>query len=109
MVACLRAVMDELADLGFDPALEDTPLGTGELGLDQEVPQGLAAISFTRCPFRELAVLYPDLVCELHRGITEGILSGAVAANPGAAARLKSFSSLVDPDPCRVEVSLSRG
>jgi predicted ArsR family transcriptional regulator len=103
MVACLRAVMDELSDLGFDPALEDST------DLDQELPQGLAGISFTRCPFRELAVLYPDLVCELHRGLTEGILSGAVASNPGAAARLKSFSSLVDPDPCRVEVSLSRG
>jgi predicted ArsR family transcriptional regulator len=102
-VACLRAVMDELADLGFDPSLDDGP------DLDQDLAHGLAGISFTRCPFRELAVLYPDLVCELHRGITEGLLSGAVAANPGAAARLKSFSSLVDPDPCRVEVSLSLG
>ncbi|HEY7815080.1 MAG TPA: helix-turn-helix domain-containing protein, partial [Nakamurella sp.] len=102
-VACLRAVMDELSDLGFDPALDDGP------DLDQDLAQGLVGISFTRCPFRELAVLYPDLVCELHRGITEGILSGAVAANPGAAAGLKSFSSLVEPDPCRVEVSFSRG
>lgn len=102
-VACLRAVMDELTDLGFDPSLDpDTPL-------DPELPCDLATISFTRCPFRELAVLYPDVVCELHRGLTEGILSGAVAANPGSAARLESFSSLVDSDPCRVEVSLNAG
>lgn len=108
-VACLRAVMDELADLGFDPALDDGAALDQGAGLDQQVACGLASISFTRCPFRELAVLYPDLVCELHRGITEGIISGAAAANPGAAARLQSFSSLVDADPCRVEVSLSAG
>ena len=65
--------MEELADLGFDPSLE---AGGGSR----------AVISFTHCPFREVAVLYPDLVCQLHRGITEGILSAAAAANPGAGA-----------------------
>ncbi len=63
--------MDELADLGFDPALDDGPSVE-----DPEVRVGLA---FTKCPFRELAVLYPDLVCELHRGLTEGILAGIAA------------------------------
>jgi predicted ArsR family transcriptional regulator len=96
--ACLQAVMDELADLGFDPALEDA----GDTPDDV-----LARISFTHCPFRELAVLYPDIVCQLHRGITEGILSGAVATTPGAVGRLESFGSLVDEDPCTVEMSLT--
>jgi predicted ArsR family transcriptional regulator len=93
--ACLRAVMDELSNLGFDPALEHRDGAPA------------ATIWFTHCPFRELAALYPDLVCQLHRGITEGILSEAVGANPGMTGRVESFASLVDADPCRVELSLS--
>jgi predicted ArsR family transcriptional regulator len=92
--ACLRAVMDELAELGFDPTLEP---GDGE---------DASTISFTRCPFRELAALYPDLVCELHRGLTEGILAGAAAITPGLVGRVESFASLVEADPCRVELSV---
>jgi predicted ArsR family transcriptional regulator len=92
--ACLRAVMDELAELGFDPALDP-------VGADGEI-----TISFTRCPFRELAVLYPDLVCELHRGLTEGILAGATACRPGLVGEVKSFASLVEADPCRVELKV---
>jgi predicted ArsR family transcriptional regulator len=92
--SCLHAVMDELADLGFDPALER---------LDNDE---LASISFMRCPFREVAVLYPDVVCQLHLGITEGILARVTDPYPGMAGRVESFSSLVDADPCRVELSL---
>ncbi len=93
--ACVRAVMDDLTDLGFDPAVEFADAEAG------------ATIWFTHCPFRELAALYPDLVCQLHRGLTEGILAEAVAANPGVTGRVESFGSLVDADPCRVELSLS--
>jgi predicted ArsR family transcriptional regulator len=92
--ACVRAVMDELAELGFDPAL------------DAEAEGGHTVISFTRCPFRELAALYPDVVCELHRGLTEGIVASATSAWPGLVSRVESFASLVEPDPCRVELSL---
>jgi predicted ArsR family transcriptional regulator len=97
--ACIRALVDELADLGFDPALDDSTPAP-----DAEARVGLA---FTKCPFRELAVLYPDLVCELHRGLTEGILAAMVAHQPGVDARVESFASLVDADPCRVELSIS--
>ena len=92
--SCVRAVLDELADLGFDPVLEG----------DGDGP--VQAVAFTRCPFRELAVAYPDLVCTLHRGITEGIVAGAVARTPGTTAEVASFSSLVDRDPCRVELAV---
>jgi predicted ArsR family transcriptional regulator len=90
----VQAVMDQLADLGFDPAL------------DMEDGGGQAYISFARCPFRELAALYPDLVCQLHRGVTEGLLATAVAATPGVEGQIESFGSLVDTDPCRVELSV---
>ena len=93
--ACLQVVLDELSELGFDPTV-------GAVPLDSDV----VAISFQRCPFREIAVLYPDLVCQLHRGLTEGILEGVCAVAPELQARVKSFSSLVDADPCWVGVSI---
>jgi len=91
--------MAELAELGFDPVIEAQDLP----GVD--AADGRVAVSFTRCPFRELAVLYPDLVCELHRGMSDGIASAAGEA-AGADARVGSFSSLVDQDPCRAELTL---
>jgi predicted ArsR family transcriptional regulator len=97
--ACIRAVVEELADLGFDPAVDDP--GSAQ---DPDVTVGL---SFTKCPFRELAALYPDLVCELHRGLTEGVLAGIAASHSGLEARLESFASLVDADPCRADLTIS--
>jgi predicted ArsR family transcriptional regulator len=94
--ACVRATVEDLAELGFDPDLDERPAPGGRIQ---------ACISFTRCPFRELAVLYPDLICQLHRGITEGIVAQTCASAVGVGAEIDTFSSLVDPDPCRVEVS----
>lgn len=85
----LEALVGELARLGFDPAVED---GDGA--------DAAKVVSFTRCPFRELAVAYPDLVCRLHQGLVEGILAEAGGAT------LSGFSTLVDTDPCRAEVSV---
>ncbi len=116
---CLRALMMELAELGFDPALDlnDTDgnadvvepglPGSPDLPAERRLDTHTATISFTRCPFREVAALYPDLVCQLHRGITDGLLRGLVAGYDRAEARLESFSSLLDEDPCRAEVSIS--
>jgi hypothetical protein len=96
---CIRAVVAELVDLGFDPALDD--------GATVEDPDVRVGLAFTKCPFRELAVVYPDLVCELHRGLTEGILAGIAGGQTGLEARVESFASLVDADPCRAELSIS--
>ena len=35
---------------------------------------GAARIEFLHCPFRELAEAYPELVCNLHRGLCEGVV-----------------------------------
>ena len=37
-------------------------------------------MAFMHCPFRELAEAYPELVCNLHRGISEGIVAEADSA-----------------------------
>ncbi|MBA2608746.1 MAG: helix-turn-helix domain-containing protein [Actinobacteria bacterium] len=83
---CVSALSDELAALGFDPAV-------GEDG-------ATAAIAFTRCPFLELAEVYPDLVCHLHRGMIEGFV------NVPEGVRVAAFHTLADRDPCRVELAV---
>ncbi len=82
---CVSALMAELAELGFDPAAAEDGAAT--------------SIAFTHCPFRELAEVFPELVCNLHRGIVEGFVEQA------GGARVLEFATLVDRDPCRVELS----
>jgi predicted ArsR family transcriptional regulator len=82
--SCVRAVEAAMAELGFDPVV-------GEDG-------GVATVLFTRCPFRELAEAYPDVVCPLHRGLVEGV---AEAVGGG---RVRRFGTLADRDPCQADL-----
>jgi predicted ArsR family transcriptional regulator len=84
--SCLEALVDELADLGFDPAV----------GEDGE----LTTVGFARCPFREVASEFPALVCQLHRGLVEGIVAGV----PNAEVAVSTFATLEDRDPCHVDL-----
>ncbi len=84
--SCLEAVTGRLADMGFDPAV----VADGDT----------ATVAFTHCPFRELAEARPDLVCALHRGLVEGLAEGV------GGGEVTDFGSLVDRDPCRVELRL---
>jgi predicted ArsR family transcriptional regulator len=86
--SCLEALVDELADLGFDPAVGDDG--------------SVTTVAFTHCPFRELAEAFPDLVCHLHRGIVEGIVEGF----PNAEVTVSTFATLADRDPCRVDLAV---
>ena len=86
---CLAALMAELDRLGFDPV--ESPAGGGG-------PR--VRIDFLHCPFRELAEAYPELVCNLHRGIVEGVVS--VTGRPGM---VEDFRTLGHRDPCNVTVA----
>jgi predicted ArsR family transcriptional regulator len=86
---CLGALETELSKLGFEPALESD-------GTDG----GPARIEFLHCPFRELAEAYPELVCNLHRGLCEGVVD---AVGGGT---VREFATLYDPEPCHVTVGL---
>ena len=61
---------------------------------------GAARIEFLHCPFRELAEAYPELVCNLHRGLCEGVVD---AVGGGT---VDEFATLYDPEPCHVTVGL---
>jgi predicted ArsR family transcriptional regulator len=88
--SCLRALESELQHLGFEPAVEPGD-GTSEGG---------ERIEFLHCPFRELAEAYPELVCNLHRGLCEGVVDEV------GGGRVEEFATLYDPEPCHVTVSV---
>lgn len=88
--SCLPALESELSRLGFEPALEPGD-GTSE---------GKARIEFLHCPFRELAEAYPELVCNLHRGLCEGVVDQV------GGGRVEEFATLYDPEPCHVTVAV---
>ena len=81
----IAALEAELAMLGFDP--------------ESVTDDGRTTIAFTHCPFADLARANPDLVCGLHRGMVEGF----VEQSGGCC--VKAFRTLVDRDPCRVELA----
>jgi predicted ArsR family transcriptional regulator len=81
---CVDALVRELDRLGFDPAVAG----------DEEN----ATIAFAHCPFRELAEANHDLVCGLHRGLVEGFVDAVGGGD------VVEFHTLVDRDPCRVQL-----
>jgi predicted ArsR family transcriptional regulator len=88
--SCLHALEAELRRLGFEPAVEPGD-GTAE---------GAARIEFLHCPFRELAEAYPELVCNLHRGLCEGVVDQVGGGS------VQEFATLYDPEPCHVTVAV---
>ncbi len=89
---CVSALIDELTNLGFDPVASDDGRET--------------TIAFSHCPYRELAEIYPELVCQLHRGIVEGFVDGY---DEEYGADLETFTTtdfhtLADREPCQVSV-----
>jgi predicted ArsR family transcriptional regulator len=84
--SCIKALSGEMSRLGFEPVAETS----GDI----------TDVAFMHCPFRELAEAYPELVCNLHRGISEGIVSEV------GGGRVLEFATLYDRDPCRVSVSV---
>ena len=92
----LQALEMELGRLGFEPASEPTAMApTGKAGSG-----ACTRIEFLHCPFRELAEAYPELVCNLHRGLCEGVVD---AVGGGT---VEEFATLYDPEPCHVTVGV---
>jgi predicted ArsR family transcriptional regulator len=86
--SCLSALEAELSKLGFEPALES------------DGPGDSARIEFLHCPFRELAEAYPELVCNLHRGLCEGVVESIGGGT------VEEFATLYHSEPCHVTVGV---
>jgi predicted ArsR family transcriptional regulator len=73
---------------GQAPISQDAAIGAvvrmlGDAGFAPEVSADGTSINLHRCPFRELAVISPDVVCGAHLGIIQGALEelgGTVSA-----------------------------
>ncbi len=84
----LEAIVADLDGLGFDPVVS----GDGD-ELDA------AVIAFANCPFGDLAVTHPDLVCSLHHGLIAGFVAGM------GDTEVSEFCTVVHRTPCQVTVS----
>jgi predicted ArsR family transcriptional regulator len=85
---CGGGMSDAMTELGF------APLSTNE-------DSNTTVIRFTHCPYLRIAEAFPDLVCQLHRGIAEGY------ATERGDAVVSEFGTIEDRDPCRVELVAS--
>ena len=83
----LEAIVSELDMLGFDPVVSP----------DTDDPDA-AVIAFANCPFGDLAVAHPDLVCSLHHGLIAGFVRRM------GDAEVRSFCTVADRTPCQVTV-----
>ena len=83
-LSCQQAVAEVMGRLGF--------------GMETADEGGRLNLTFTHCPFRDLAEAHPEVVCHLHRGIAEGAaeLDGDVT----------DFGTLADPRPCRAAMAV---
>ena len=77
-------------ELGFEPATEPA----------DGAHEGSTRIEFLHCPFRELAEAYPELVCNLHRGLCEGVVDSVGGGT------VEEFATLYDAEPCHVVVGV---
>ena len=84
----LEALVSDLDRLGFDPIVT-------AVADDDDA----AVVAFANCPFSELAVEHPDLVCGLHRGLVAGFVAQM------ADTEVREFCSVTSRTPCRVTVS----
>lgn len=81
----LAVLQEAMAEAGFDPRF-------------RRAGRGAVQITLRDCPFRDLLEDHRDLVCEIHRGLVEGMLG---ALKPPLA--LASFQPLAERTVCRLE------
>lgn len=96
-VAVGRDLGVELADPAVESATELLDVTMARLGFEP-VMEGNRA-TFTRCPFRELAEAYPDIVCALHRGLAEGVLDVVGVG-------VDEFNEIDASEPCTMVASV---
>lgn len=71
---------DGVATADAPPVSDDVAISAvvrmlGDAGFAPEVSADGTAINLHRCPFRELAESYPDVVCGAHLGVIQGALA----------------------------------
>lgn len=91
---------DDAATADATPVSDDVAIAAvvrmlGDAGFAPEVSADGTAINLHRCPFRELAESYPDVVCGAHLGVIQGAL-----ADLGAMVSATRLLPFVTPGLC---------
>lgn len=83
--------------MGFAPELVATkqPIRASS-ARGRAAPRQERVIRLHACPVRDLARARPEVVCEVHRGLLEGLLNKAVTAD-GDKSRHRAMSARLDP------------
>ena len=85
----VERLLDLLADVGFEPRLEQAARGR--------------EILMRPCPFLELARAHRDVICPIHLGLMRGALSEL-----GASTRATKLEPFVEPDLCVARLARGR-
>jgi predicted ArsR family transcriptional regulator len=85
-------VLAVLGRLGFSPQVQAAPPESGEPGPEADGP---TTVLLRTCPLLESARRHPEVVCQVHRGLVEGVLeagrpAGGGPVHPGV--RLEAFA-----------------
>ncbi|MEM7095170.1 MAG: helix-turn-helix domain-containing protein [Actinomycetota bacterium] len=83
----VEKVVDHLVKFGFDPEIVS------------DDPDDFT-VCFTNCPFADLARANPDIVCSLHRGLLEGVVSDT-------SVQVVGFRSVADRRPCQADLTFA--
>ena len=90
---------DPTAAPGADRQLDALEGHLERLGFDPELDRSQLAFHLYRCPFLELAKARPEVVCNVHLGLAQGVLDAV--PGPVAARELLPF---VGPEHCVLQL-----
>ena len=95
----LRAGTGPDAAPGADRQLDALEGHLERLGFDPELDRSQMAFHLYRCPFLDLAKARPEVVCNVHLGLAQGVLDAV--PGPVAARELLPF---VGPEHCVLQL-----
>jgi predicted ArsR family transcriptional regulator len=101
-MAATRAAPTEVAGTA-EEALDRVGALFTELGFEPEIDADGPVVRLHACPYREVAVEHPDVVCALHLGLLRGLL-----ADDGAPLQVVGLHPFVEPDLCVAELERTR-
>lgn len=97
-----RMTVEIFDQMGFAPELE----AGAELETGTEPPTGRQrVIRLHACPIRDLARAHRDVVCGVHLGLLQGLLTMATADRPEASALTAGLEPFVEPELCLVRLA----
>ena len=85
-----------------DEQLDAVTAHFARMGFDPVVPEGTMEIHLRRCPFRDMAIQRPEIICSMHVGIAEGVLDEL-----GSDLEVTEALPFVTPRECIVRLGLA--